>query len=385
MKKVLSIILSLAMLLSVSAMFDISAFAKEGDSGKCGANVYYSLDRSTGVLTISGTGDMYKSDEGTTLNIHFAYDDIKSAVIQNGVTSIGDDAFYKSSALTSVTVPSSVKSIGNYALAGCTALKSIGLPEGLNSIGKEAFSGCTSLSNVTIPSTLNYIGNSAFRDCGSLRNVTIPGSVSTIDEFAFAYCSNLQSITLGNGIKTISGEAFEYCSSLTSLSIPESVTKIGLGAVSNCTSLKNVYIYSKSLDHYSLTNIGYFMPKGSTLHTYRSVASESDVAQGVNVVYFGAVQSPKATKITKLKKGKKSFSVSWKKVNGVTGYQIQYSLKKNMKSSKKKNVKGAKKTKLNVKKLKKGKKYYVRVRTYKKVGGKTYYSKWSGKESVKVK
>ena len=100
-----------------------------------------------------------------------------------------------------------------------------------------------------------------------------------------------------------------------------------------------------------------------------------------------AVTRPKKTKIVKLTKGKKRFTVKWKKVKGVKGYQIQYSRKKSFKKKGRKSVfvKKAKVTKKTVKKLKSGKRYYVRVRTYKVVNGKKVYSKWSAKKSVKVR
>ena len=100
-----------------------------------------------------------------------------------------------------------------------------------------------------------------------------------------------------------------------------------------------------------------------------------------------AVKRPKKTKIVKLTKGKKRFTVKWKKVKGVKGYQIQYSRKKSFKKKGRKSVfvKKAKVTKKTVKKLKSGKRYYVRVRTYKVVNGKRVYSKWSAKKSVKVR
>ncbi len=96
------------------------------------------------------------------------------------------------------------------------------------------------------------------------------------------------------------------------------------------------------------------------------------------------VKKPAKAKITKLTAGKRAFTVKWKKQSSVSGYEIQYSLKKNFKSSKKKNVSKSK-NKLTVKKLKKGKKYYVRVRAYKTVKGKKYYGKWSAKKAVKLK
>lgn len=95
---------------------------------------------------------------------------------------------------------------------------------------------------------------------------------------------------------------------------------------------------------------------------------------------------PKKTSIKKLSKGKKKFTVTWAKVSGVKGYQIQYSSdKKFKKNNKSVTVTKQKSTKATVKKLKSKKKYYVRVRTYKTVNGKKIYSSWSKAKSVKTK
>ena len=96
--------------------------------------------------------------------------------------------------------------------------------------------------------------------------------------------------------------------------------------------------------------------------------------------------NPKGTVLKKLTAGSKKITVSWKKqAKKITGYQIQYSLKSNFKSAKTVTVKGPKKTSKVIKKLKKGKKYYVRIRTYKTVGGKKYYSSWSKMKRVNVR
>ena len=114
MKKVISLFLSLAMLLSIVSVVDFSAYA-DVQTGSCGDNVTYSLDTSTGVLTISGTGKMKDYFGRTHESNHspFYYNSyIKSIIIENSVTSIGDDAFYGCTSLTSVTIPYSVTSIG---------------------------------------------------------------------------------------------------------------------------------------------------------------------------------------------------------------------------------------------------------------------------------
>ncbi len=96
--------------------------------------------------------------------------------------------------------------------------------------------------------------------------------------------------------------------------------------------------------------------------------------------------NPKATSISSVKNGKsKNATVKWKKVSGVTGYQIQYSTSNSFKSKTSTTVKGASKVSKTISKLKKGKTYYFRIRAYKTVSGTKYYSAWSGKKSVKIK
>lgn len=117
-------------------------------------------------------------------------------------------------------------------------------------------------------------------------------------------------------------------------------------------------------------------------------ASDSSVTtqQDNNTVTANSVTKPKKTSINKLTKGKKQFKASWKKVSGVSGYQLQYATDKKFKKNKKTvTIKKSKTTAKTVKKLKSKKTYYVRVRTYKTVNGKKVYSSWSKVKSVKVK
>ena len=96
--------------------------------------------------------------------------------------------------------------------------------------------------------------------------------------------------------------------------------------------------------------------------------------------------APAAVKLSSVKNSSsKSIKVTWKRQSGVTGYQVQYSTASSFKSAKTVTVKKAKTTSTTIKKLTKGKKYYVRVRTYQKVSGKTYYSAWSASKNVTIK
>ena len=100
----------------------------------------------------------------------------KQYVIPSSVTSIGDNAFYGCSSLTSIEIPSSVTSIGNGAFSRCSSLTSIEIPEGVTSIRNGAFSGCSSLTSIDIPNSVTSIGASAFSSCSKLTTINYHGT-----------------------------------------------------------------------------------------------------------------------------------------------------------------------------------------------------------------
>ena len=255
-------------------------------SGTCGDNLTWTL--SNGTLTISGTGAMADYNNYSPWSDYRS--SIKSVIINDGVTSIGKEAFYLCSSLTSITIPNSVTSIGANAFASCKSLTSITIPNSVTSIGEGTFYLCSSLTSVTIPNSVTSIGKSAFHSCSSLSSVTIPNSVTSIGDYAFNSCSSLTSVTLTasseedfckgqgnsllysegvrcqreiqingtkvtkftipNSVTSIGDLAFYNCSSLTSVTIPNSVTSIEGEAFYNCTSLTSITIPN------SVTSIG---------------------------------------------------------------------------------------------------------------------------------
>ena len=232
-------------------------------SGSCGESVNWSLDTETGLLEITGSGEMV--DYGVTPSGSFRgapwkshnYSIIK-CTIENGVTSIGDYAFSYCTKLTSITIPNSVTSIGSHAFEYCTGLTSITIPEGVTSIGDNAFCYCTGLTNVTIPESVTSIGSYAFSGCTGLTSITIPESVTSIEDWAFRGCTGLTSITIPESVTSIGGYAFAGCTGLTNITIPESVTSIGGAAFSGCTGLTSITIPE------SVTSIGSYAFGGCT-------------------------------------------------------------------------------------------------------------------------
>jgi len=300
MKKVISLFLSLTMLLSIVSVVDFSAYA-DVQTGSCGDNVTYSLDTETGVLTISGTGDMY------SYGPFYENTNIKSVIIENGVTSIGDGVFQGCTSLRSVTIPDSVTSIGDDAFYGCYFTSenfvnnsNVELDDSSKPtiVDTDAGGFCIkdnelvnmrptyAIGEITIPDSVTSISDYAFNDCTSLTSVTIPDSVTSIDDWTFSSCTSLTSIEVSgnnknyssadgvlfnkdkselitypagktdseyvipNSVISIGDSAFENCTSLTSVTIPDSVTSIGRYTFENCTSLTSVTIPN------SVTSIG---------------------------------------------------------------------------------------------------------------------------------
>ena len=299
-KRIISGLAALAIVLSgsgsvignvVDLQFDIAASAESVASGTCGENLTWSLDNE-GTLTISGTGEMNNYVHSYDSDIGKGYSkSIKRVVIEEGVTSIGDNAFTTNCrGITDVTIPDSVTSIGESAFEGC-ALTSINLPEGVTSIGPGAFMDCK-LTSINLPDSVTSIGGNAFTNC-ALKSVTIPRNVSSIgkkafnsydlesinvdpdnsyyssvdgvmynkdmtklvtfpcgktsvtlpdtltsiDENTFYECEKLESVIIPNGVKSIGESAFEGCRKLKSVTIPESVESIGKDAFYDCTAM----------------------------------------------------------------------------------------------------------------------------------------------------
>ena len=292
-KRIFSFVLAVLMIASLLPATALAANIV--DSGTCGAegngsNLTWTLD-SKGVLTISGRGGMrdYGSSDAPWYGSRSR---VKSAVIADGVTSIGSDAFQGCTSLTSVTIPDSVTSIGGWAFYYCTSLTSVTIPNGVTSIGENAFNGCTSLTSVTLPNSVTSIGDGAFASCTSLTGIwvtegnshyssdasgvlfskdkttlvqcpgafsgsyAIPDSVTSIGEYAFAGCASLTSVTIPNSVTSIGQHAFASCTHLTSVTIPDSVTSIGWFAFEDCTSLTDVY-YAGSEAQWKAIQISY--------------------------------------------------------------------------------------------------------------------------------
>ena len=235
--------------------------------GTCGDNLTWSLNTKDSTLTIEGSGAMtnWIYSSSVPWNEYKSY--IKTVSLPDGLTSIGENAFYRCSALTSVTIPNSLTSIGNQAFSGCSALTSVTIPNSVTSIGNHAFFGCFGLTSVTIGNSVTSIGIQAFAYCG-LTSVTIPNSVTSIEHNAFQYCSGLTSVTIGNSVASIGSGAFAECS-INRLTVYATTPPTGGASCGINAGVCTLYVPEESLETYANTlwweDFANIRPIGSSL------------------------------------------------------------------------------------------------------------------------
>ncbi len=264
----------------------INASAATVISGTCGDDLFYALD-DNGELVIQGTGEMYDygydeySENGVAPWSEYK-DMLNMIIVFEGVTSIGDDAFYDCSSLTSVALPESMTKIGDSAFSGCNSLASISFPESMTEIGSSAFSGCRSLTTVNIPRGVASIESGAFEGCHNLVSAIISEGVVSIESSAFYGCSSLLYVSIPSTVRTISeSDVFRFCYKLARIEIDDYNTVYSDGGESNfvieISSRKLLYGCKDGIIPSYITEIGHSAFIGrdnlTTLHIPESVVS----------------------------------------------------------------------------------------------------------------
>ena len=242
-KRLLSILLAAVMVLTMLPLGLVET-AWAASSGTCGDKLTWSLS-DDGTLTISGTGKMKDYGDNYGMSVapwYVGSSQVKTVIIEDGVTSIGDRAFDGCTKLTRVVIPDSVTSIGYSSFRGCYSLPSVAIPDSVTSIGDSAFAYCKVLTGITLSGSVTSIGSCAFQSCDSLTSVTMQNGVTDIGDNAFTYCKNLTSVTIPNSVKTIGTSAFYNCAGLTRVTIPSSVTRIEQDTFKGCSGLTSVTI-----------------------------------------------------------------------------------------------------------------------------------------------
>lgn len=396
-----------------------------------GDNIYATLDE-TGTLTLSGTGAMWDGKG------NYPHGSLTPTVRIAGNDTYIDHLVYK------IVINDGITSIGNYAFYNYYKLQSLSIGSSVTSIGEDAFYHTSALHTVTIPGTVRKIGIWAFADSG-LTSCNLNKGLQTIDNFAFAN-AKFKSISIPDGITMIGEYAFNG-TSLETVTIPQNITIIKTGAFPSVTAT----IYSmdvmiadgafgssstlianrgSSAEKYANLSSGitfkyipypstvYFDAKGGSVDTdHKSLMSEelygplpTPVRSGYRFngwftapnggtqilpttvvtaktdstlyAFWSRVNVSKPSKPS-AKNGKaKQIKLKLKRTKNAEGYQIQYAKKKNMKSAR---IKNTKKLTTTINKLSRGKVYYIRVRAYRTDStGAKVYGPWSSKMKVRV-
>ncbi len=399
------------------------------DSGKCGDNAYWSLDR-YGKLTISGTGKLYMMNEYSERP--WAYylqiaKNVLSIEIKSGITNIPKNAFYNSSSVTKVTIPNTVTSIGDCAFQNCGVTGALPLPESITEIGEYAFAGCRYLTSVTIPSKIKTIKVNTFYYTG-LISVTIPKSVTTISFAAFDNIGSLKHVYYkgtDTQWKNIVIESWNspltnatlHCAShqhtyKTYVTTKATFSKAGtvktkcsscgyvyktttVPKISSATLNKNNFIYNGclKLPYWIVKDSNGNRLKNGTDYTvsYSNKNSKNVGRYSVTITFKGKYSGsligeylikPKATSLKSTAytySSSRKMQIYWNTQTAQTaGYQIQYSTSSKFTSSKWITVSGSYKNSAYVSGLKSNTTYYFRIRTYKYYNGEKITSSWSG-------
>lgn len=246
----------------------------ENDSGTCGDNLTWTFVESTGTLTISGSGAMTNYIIPGDAPWDSEKENIKTVIIKDGVTSIGNYAFQGCINLTSVNIPSGVTSIGKYAFFVCEKLPAITIPSSVQSIGKNAFGYCKAIETINIPASVTSIGENAFLACSSLASITVENGNTTYDsrnECNAIIETSINTLILGckktvipSGVEAISEKAFNLCKGLTTINIPASVTSIGSFAFSQCPSLASITVDGGNQTYDSRNNCNAIIQKSDS-------------------------------------------------------------------------------------------------------------------------
>lgn len=355
--------------------------------------------------------------------------------IPDSVKTIGEGAFSGCSKLQKVTMGDSVTKIGAHAFAVCEELTSIRLSDNITEIPESMLYICPKITKVALPAKTKSIGKAAFCHCENLTEITMPSGVTEIGPTAFA-STRIRSVVIPDGVKVIAEGAFDFCKELERVTFPAGITDIKAAAFEGCKKIKHVYysgtpkkwaavkIYgwndpirsdsfgsSLKMHYVSVTMpvsgivyngaakkpaITVKDPAGKVISSkYYTVTWKNNKNVGTASAtvtlkgkYAGTVTKtfkilPKATALSGVSALSKGFRVNWRaQTSQTTGYQVQYYVNKSFKNPVTKTVASYKTRTLTVKKLRAGKRYYVRIRTYRTVGGKKYYSAWSKAKAV---
>lgn len=234
-------------------------------SGTIRPGMEWVLDGDTGILTVSGTGAIpsYRYSDSPW----YAYrESIRGIVVSEGITEVGERAFYWATNCTSVTLPSSLTAIREYGFNNLRALEQITLPENLRTIEFCAFSECPALKSIVLPDSVTTVGPSAFSNCPGLTSATLSAGMTKVPSSMFFNDVNLRTVVIPEGITSIENTAFSECA-LRSFHFPATLTQLGSSVFAGCSLIREFTVAADNPSFRSINGV-LFTKDGKTLLSY---------------------------------------------------------------------------------------------------------------------
>ena len=238
----------ITVLICLGILFSVKTFAKDSAaddslSGSLGKNITWTLEGSSDsgyTIRISGSGDTPDYDYTSDIPWYSHINEIKSVIVEDGITGLGKSSFYKSTSIQSVKLADSVRSIGEMCFFRNGFLEKIEMGNGLTSIGEAAFS-VSNLKKVSLPAGITRIEADTFYGCKQLESINLE-HVKSIGRRAFYICSNLSGIHLSTDLQQLEYAAFRGCSSIDKVNIGSKLSELSEQVFAECSSLKEIYI-----------------------------------------------------------------------------------------------------------------------------------------------
>ena len=184
---------------------------KVDDASGTSGTLSWTYDSDSKTLTITGVGAMAEFENSEEVDWISVSAGVQRVVINQGVTTVSDYAFYGMSAITEVNLPETLTSIGDFAFAYCQKLETVSIPESVTSIGEGAFEACGALEAILVPSSVTELGDRAFAFCYSMTSAVIVGTPEKIGAWTFKNCGKLSNLVLSNQLteEAVDETAFE--------------------------------------------------------------------------------------------------------------------------------------------------------------------------------
>lgn len=216
----------------VYAVIDGTAMAVSGTPSSDGSLTVAS--RAGGYEVASIGPSAFSGTHGTWRN------DIRRVIVEDGVETVRERAFYYNGGIESTDLPDSVTALMDEAFRAASVLTKADIPDAVSYIGFECFRDCSSLPYIDVPDSVTFLGEGAFYICSAAATASIGTGVEEIPARAFAYCPSLESADIRGAVRSFGNTAFYLCSSLASIVIPDSTSSLGDGCFRECSSLEAV-------------------------------------------------------------------------------------------------------------------------------------------------